>query len=381
MATRTSASLTLFSFKGIPVRVHWSFLLLVVYVLFTGLSAGMAMPLLVQQLLYVCAVFCCVVLHEFGHALTALRYGVKTRSITLLPIGGVASLERIPEEPRQELLVTVAGPLVNLAIAAVVSVPFILLGHTVFVEETIVGGAGVVALARFLIVVNIGLFFFNLVPAFPMDGGRILRSILALRMDRVRATRIAGTVGKVFAGLFVLAAFGRGNPMLALIGVFIFFGATAEMHMVATQRVLRGARARDVMRTRFWSMPHDATVQQAAADLLAVGDHAVVVLRNGLFDRVVDRATIIQAMQQGDPGRHLDTLAATVPDAVPPDAEANSIQEKLARGLWPLMPVIENGRLIGVLEQDNLAEYVELNQAAPERAILHIGSNPPAQQL
>ena len=365
MAARTSRSLTLFTFKGIPVLMHWTFLLLIGYVLFSGVSAGMGVPQLLQQLLYVGVVFCCVVLHEFGHALTALRYGIHTKNIMLLPIGGVASLERIPEKPQHELLVTLAGPAVNLVIALLAGLPFILLGHAVFLVEPAVESSGVIALIRFLITVNVVLFLFNLIPAFPMDGGRILRSTLALRMDRVRATRIAATVGKVFAGIFVLVAFMRGNPMLALVGVFVYFGAAAEMNMVATQRALQGVRVRDVMRTRYWSMPHDATVQQAATELLAGGDHVVVILRNGSFDRVIKRSAIIQAVQQGNQGQPLDTLEATVPDAVLPNVDMKSVHEKLATGEWPLLPVIENGRLIGVLEQDNLAEYVELNTVAP----------------
>lgn len=362
MAARRSTSLRVFSFKGISVLVHWTFPLLIGWVVVSAVTEGMDLVHVLQQVLYVLVVFCCVVLHEFGHALTALHYGIRTRNILLLPIGGVATLERMPEKPIQELVVTLAGPAVNLAIVLLVGVPFLFVGNGALVANPL-ETTGLAALAGFLVSVNIGLFLFNLIPAFPMDGGRILRSLLALRMDRVRATRIASTVGKVFAAAFVFAAFNWQQPMLALIGVFVYFGASAEMRMVTTQRAFSGVQVKEVMRTRFWSMPHDATVEQAAQELLAGGDHVVVVTRVGDFDRLIHRSDIIASVQAGHRTQPLERITGTVPESATPEMDVRVAHEKLSAGQWSLMPVMDQGRLVGVLELENLAEYLELHRA------------------
>ena len=362
MATRSQNSLALFSFKGIKVLMHWSFPLLIVWVIISSLGAGMDARHIFQQILYVLVVFCCVVMHEFGHALTALHFGIRTRNILLLPIGGVASLERIPEKPAQELLVTLAGPAVNLAITLLVGIPFFLFGNNAFITDPIKGPTGSLALIGFIVTVNLGLFLFNLIPAFPMDGGRILRSSLAFAMDRVKATRIAATVGKVFAIGFLLAAFKWQQPMIGLIGLFVYFGASAELNMVTVQRALVGTHVKNVMRTRFWSMPHDATIQQAADELLSGGDHVVVITRDGSFDRLVQRADIIAAIQAGQQLQQMQSIPGIVPESASLFTEVKDAHQKLSVGQWPLMPVIESGRTVGVLELDNLSEYIELHK-------------------
>lgn len=360
MSVKRRTSLALFSFKGITVRVHWSFPLLILWVLISAAWSGLEVAAVLQQVLYILIVFCCVVLHEFGHALTALRYGIRTRSILLLPIGGIATLERMPEKPAQELLVTLAGPAVNLAIVLLAGIPFVLLGNAELMIDPS-KATGWNAIAGFLVSVNLGLFVFNLIPAFPMDGGRILRSLLAFRMGRLRATRIASITGKFCAMAFILIAFHQGQPMLGLVGVFVYLGASAELELVRTQHALAGVRVRKVMRTRFWSMPHDATVGQAADELLAGGDHILVVTRNGAFDRLIPRSELIAAVQAGAQDQRLETITGQVPESTSPELEVKRAHERLLTGGWPLMPVNENGILVGVLELDNLTEYTALH--------------------
>lgn len=361
MAAARRTSITLFTFKGIQVRMHWSFLLLLGWVVLSALAEGMDAPHMLRQLLYVLIVFCCVVLHEFGHALTALRFGIRTHNILLLPIGGLARLERMPEKPVHELLVTLAGPAVNLAIVLLVGLPSLLLGYPVLGQDPMEDASGPLGLIGFVLVVNAGLFLFNLIPAFPMDGGRILRALLAFRTDRVRATRIASTVGKVFAVGFVIAAFMWRQPTLGLIGLFVFFGASAEMNMVKTQHALSGLRVRDVMRTRYWSMPHDATIHKAAEELLAGGDHVVVVTRNGKLDRLISREELIAAVQAGSSAEPLEHLPGTVPEVVAPETAVKDAHGAMTAGTFALLPVVDAGRLIGVLDGDNLGEYLELH--------------------
>lgn len=364
MAAAVRPSHVLFRYKGIALRIHWSFYLLVGWVLFSTIAQGLTALQVLQQLLYVVSIFCCVVLHEYGHALMAIRYGVRTRDITLLPVGGMARLERIPEAPREELFIALAGPVVNLVIAGLVLFYMLVLGKSmpliVLAHDT---GPG--PFVRFLFIANLALFLFNLIPAFPMDGGRMLRALLAWRMDRVRATRIASITGKVFAVSFAVIGLAQQQPILFLIGLFVFVGASTELNMVKARSALAGSLVRDVMRTRFWSLPHHATVREAADGLLAGGDHVLVITDDGRSPRIVGRAEIVAAMKEGDPTRPVGELKGRDSRPLAPDQEARFAYDQLLGGPCAWIPVVEDGRLVGVVDLDNLAEYQELRSTEP----------------
>jgi len=212
-------------FAGILVQVHWTFALLIGWVVMIHLRDGGGVSDALRGVALTLAVFTCVVLHEFGHALTARRYGIGTRDITLLPIGGVARLARMPEDPRQELLVAAAGPAVNVILAAGLAGVLVLSGRYAPVTDmTLVG-------ARFLdqlLVINVVLVVFNLLPAFPMDGGRVLRALLALRWPYLQATRWAASAGQAIAVALGFAGVLLRSPFLVLIALFVFSGARAE---------------------------------------------------------------------------------------------------------------------------------------------------------
>ena len=216
-------------FAGIDVSVHWTFLLLLAWVAFQSMSGGILA--VASALLMVVAVFTCVVLHEYGHALAARQFGIGTRGITLLPIGGVANLEGIPRNPLQELWVAVAGPLVNVVIAFLLAVLF---------PSVLSGGAPQVVGNLFYI--NVALVLFNLVPAFPMDGGRIFRAIMAMWLPYEKATRLAATVGKIAAvALALLGIFVVNNPMLLFVAAFVVLAGDAEARFVEHQSRSRQA--------------------------------------------------------------------------------------------------------------------------------------------
>ncbi len=211
---------------GIDVRIHWTFLLLPAWIYVSSLAAGSGTLAATVAMLFILAIFGCVLLHEMGHALMARCFGIPTRDITLLPIGGVASLQRMPRQPWQELAIAVAGPAVNVVIAAAIFAGLFLLDPT--------AGTAASFLTR-VALVNIALAVFNMLPAFPMDGGRVLRSVLAMSMPYASATRIAATVGQVTAVGFGLLGLMSGNLMLALIAGFIFLAARGEA-MLATSK-------------------------------------------------------------------------------------------------------------------------------------------------
>ncbi len=215
-----SGSMRLGTFSGIPVYVHWTFLLLLGFVALSQLVATGSLMVALSGVAFVAMIFACVVLHEFGHALAARRFGIGTRDVTLLPIGGIARLDRMPTNPGQELRVALAGPAVNLGIAA-------LLG--IWLLMTSPGPYGGYFASR-LLSVNLALVAFNMLPAFPMDGGRVLRALLAKRIGHLDATEIAAKIGRGLAVVFGIVGL-LWNPMLILIAVFVWFGAGQEAAM------------------------------------------------------------------------------------------------------------------------------------------------------
>ncbi|EMI45861.1 site-2 protease family protein [Rhodopirellula sp. SWK7] len=206
-------------FAGIDVRLHWTFLLLPLWIYFSSLASGSGALAATGSVLMILAVFACVLLHEFGHALTARRFGIPTRDITLLPIGGVASLERMPREPWKELAIAVAGPAVNVVIAAS-------LFAALWIVNPVVGSVS--SFVSQLAIINVALVVFNMLPAFPMDGGRVLRSLLAMRLPYLRATVIAARVGQCTAAGFGLLGLIGGNLLLVFVAGFIILAAQGE---------------------------------------------------------------------------------------------------------------------------------------------------------
>ncbi len=213
---------------GIGIYVHWTFLLLLGWV---GWESTKHAPpeTAVYMLGLTLAVFGCVVLHELGHALMARRFGIATRDITLYPIGGVARLERMSERPVEELLIALAGPAVNVVIALLLFTGLSIL-EPFSLEQLLPGWYGESFLGT-LMIINTGLVLFNLIPAFPMDGGRVLRALLATRLGLLRATQIAAGLGSVLAVVFFIAGLKVGVTM-TLIGIFVYFAGQQELAAV-----------------------------------------------------------------------------------------------------------------------------------------------------
>src|SRR5215207_1294097 len=236
---------------GIDIKIHWTFLLLLVFFAFLGYrDSGSAVGALVTAAVVV-VLFFCVLLHEFGHSLVAQRLGLEVPDITLLPIGGLARLKRLPDRPIDEVKIATAGPLVNFVLAPLFLGVALLLGADLSgVSGGLVGVDSLGGAFAVLALLNLVLAVFNLIPAFPMDGGRVLRGLLATRLGPVRATDISSTIGQGFAVVFILFGFFSNNFLLAIVGFFVFLGASGEAQLVRQREQMRGLTVSDVMGTK-----------------------------------------------------------------------------------------------------------------------------------
>jgi Zn-dependent protease len=347
---------------GIDVYVHATFFMVVAWIGLIHWNESHRVAAVIEGVAFILALFACVVAHEFGHALTAARYGIRTKDITLLPIGGLARLERIPEVPIQELWVALAGPAVNVVIAAVL---FAWL-HASGAWQAIQGiGVTAGAFAERVMMANVLLAAFNLLPAFPMDGGRALRALLATRMEYTRATQRAALVGQGMAILFGFIGL-QGNPMLVFIALFVWIGAGQEASVVHMKSALAGIPLRRAMLTHFRTLTPASTLGDAV-DLLLTGsqqDFPVVV--NGRIEGMLTRSDLVKALPQH--GRQA-TVAGSLRQC--PTAEASEMLESVFARLQGrdchTIPVVDHGALIGLVTMDNVGEFLMIHAAEGRR--------------
>lgn len=358
-------SWTLGTVAGTKVRVHVTFVILLVFLAVTFWSSGGARAAMVGVTFFL-ALFLCVVLHEFGHALAARRYGIRTPDITLYPIGGIARLERMPKTPSHELVVAVAGPMVNVVIAVVLLAS---VGGLPSVEQLAnFGEMNLVSFVARLALVNIMLVVFNLIPAFPMDGGRMLRALLAMVVPRAKATRWAATTGQVIAVVGALLAVSVGMWWLLIIAAFVFFAAGQEASMSDAQAAFEGVTVGAAMETRFRVLQTGDSLQRAAEVLLEGQQHDFpVVDASGECRGILLRNDLLRALAEGK-------LHASVADAaqskfarVSADQELSSALEVLAGSSLPVAPVMNShGQIEGLLTRENVAEFLVVRSARIE---------------
>jgi Zn-dependent protease/CBS domain-containing protein len=358
-------SIKLFDVGGTAVRIHLTFFLLLAWIAAIHWTRGGA-PEAIDGVLFIVALFVCVVLHEFGHVIAARRYGIATSDITLLPIGGVASLERMPEKPAQEIVVALAGPAVNVVIAVVL---IFLLGAKFDLSQMSQLEQAQTSLLGRIAAANVMLVVFNLIPAFPMDGGRVLRAVLAISMGYTRATRVAASIGQGLA--IMLGFFGLlGNPLLALIAVFIFLAASGEAGYVQARDYTRGYLASHAMITSYQALGPASTADDAAALLLRTTQQEFPVVDGaGTLRGMVTREALIQALQEkGGNAPVLEFMARDVP-TVPENACLDNVFEQLRRGGQRAIGVVDRQqRLVGYITAENLAELVMIQSSRSVRA-------------
>lgn len=336
---------------GITVSVHVTFLLLLLWVGVGSYREHQQWREAAAGLGLLLAVFASVVLHELGHALTARRFGVATKDIILLPIGGVARLTRMPERPSQEMLIALAGPVVSLGLAAALG------GLSLLVPRLTVVGE----LAR----INLLLGLFNLLPAFPMDGGRVLRAALAWRGGLARATRIAAAVGQAVAlGLGVLGLF--GNPVLLFIAVFIWFAAAAESSAADTRFLLEDLKVAAAMETEFRTLcPGDSLAFASQALLQGSQKDFPVVDRAGQLVGLLSRDRLLQALHTDGPSGTVGAAMESPAPPLDPAASLSSVVDRLGDLRAVSMLVVEAGVVRGMVTLENIAELLLLRRAVP----------------
>jgi Zn-dependent protease len=356
-----SWSIRLFSVAGTAVRVHLTFFLLLGWIAAIHYTRG-GVEAAVDGVAFIVLLFLCVVLHEFGHVFAARAYGIRTSDVTLLPIGGIASLERMPEKPAHEIVVALAGPAVNLVIAAVLLVGLgasFDLGQMTQLEEARTSLVGRVAAA------NVVLCVFNLIPAFPMDGGRVLRALLAIPMGYTRATRVAAGIGQALALAFAFLGLVVFNPVLILVAVFIFLAASGEAGYVQLREYTRGYLAGHAMITAFKTLGPAATADDAAALLLSTTQQEFPVVDGaGMMRGVLTRDALIGALQRSGGATPILEIMQRDVATVPENACLDNVFERLQRSATRIVAVVDPaGRLVGYITPENLSELIMIQSS------------------
>ena len=351
-------SLHLATVSGIPVKIHWTFGLLILWVVFETSQEGFRLWMILISLFFVLSVFFCVILHEFGHALAARRYGVKTFDILMTPIGGIARLERMPEGRGEEFWVAIAGPVVNFLIVGLIWLGFLLVQsralpiHTLdfwrFGDEF--------SYFKMLMLANGYLGVFNLLPAFPMDGGRMLRSLLSLRMSRSQATQIASYVGQFIAvGMFGLGLM-RGQPTLALIGVFIFFAARQEYQALLRQVKIINTKASEIMDPiqHVLFMGHEITDAKRIAEASKEAGF-VVWSRPGIPAGYITRENILKHQPADGLDGTINPWIVPSPVAVAPDLPAMQVAKLMQQHKIPVVLVYDQFYYLGQISWNKMS--------------------------
>jgi Zn-dependent protease len=344
---------------GIGVYMHATFLLLILFILGLYLHQGRTLEGALAGTLFILVIFGCIVLHELGHALAARKYGIQTRDITLLPIGGLARLERMPDVPIQELWVALAGPAVNAVIAGGLYVGALIAGISPHVQPFHWTGGNFL---NRLMVVNLWLLAFNLIPAFPMDGGRVLRAILATRMEYTRATVLASRIGQAIAYVFGFVGLFT-DPFLLFIALFVWMGAEQEAAMVQVHTSLGGIPVQRAMLTEFRTLTPDDALQTAIDHTLAGWQQDFPVVFGDRILGVLTREDVLRTIARQGSDVH-------VREAMNREFKTVDSHDMLESALAVLhgckcrsLPVVHDGQLVGVLTTNNVGEFLMIQAA------------------
>lgn len=346
---------------GIKVSIHWTFSLLIAWIVFVTVRQGLGTTQVLMHILFVLTLFVCVVLHEFGHSLTAIRLGGKVQSITLLPIGGMANITKMPEEPKKEFLVSAAGPMVNIVIALLLWI-YLEYIHAGDLEQMAYDSITFENFPVILLAANLFIVAFNLIPAFPMDGGRLFRSALSIKMDRMKATRIAKDIGQVFAVIFIFAGL-FFNPFLIVIGFFIFLGARGEYEMMKYQNILNNYQVKDLIQTDYDKLDEDETLGSAADRLAHNTSRGFVITSDGEYTGILTKNGLIKGLSiHGKDGKVKEVMSENI-ESITPEMTLFDVYKNMHKNKYDIVPVKENEKFKGIIDMENINEFFLIQKA------------------
>lgn len=345
---------------GIDIRVHVTFLALLVWVAWVSYATTGVLESMIDGVVLICLVFVIIVAHELAHALTARHFGIRTRDITLLPIGGISSLERMPDDPRQELLVALAGPTLNFAVAAVLAAIVLALGGSLLPTTEI--RMEPVSLLVNLCWINLSLGLFNLLPAFPMDGGRVLRALLALRMSDVRATQIAAGIGQAMAILLGIVGL-FGSPLLVFIALFLWIGASGEGRVAEAKFIAHGLPVSAAMVREFETVAPDLPISAPLRRVLETTQHDFPVVSGEAVVGMLGREAMLKAIAAHGPTASVGEVMRRNPTTLHSNDNLDDAFMKVMQ-TGEALPVIDaNERLVGMLTGESVADFFLIRQA------------------
>jgi Zn-dependent protease len=363
-------SLKIAKIAGINVFLHWTFIVLLLGVLAAGIRNVGSTENSLNGFWFILLLFLFVLLHELGHALMGKRFGVKTNHITLLPIGGVAAMEHIPEKPWQEMLIALAGPAVNFVLAFLILIILALSGPVPAISDWWSPVSNDNMLYS-LFTTNIMLFSFNLIPAFPMDGGRVLRALLSMKFGRYKATNIAVRIGQLLAiGLVLYGLLPTfGNIWMVFIGIFIYLGAGAEGNYESTRSVLSKYKVQDAIMHHFTPLQSKDTIGHAVKILLDGQEKEFVVLEEDAVVGTLTRDEMIEGLGHYGKEAALSEVMHKVVLKLHLQMQLDEVLDQMSDENVHIAPIYENNRLVGVLNRDNIMELLIIDNSQPKLSL------------
>ena len=352
-------SIKIAKISGIEVFIHSTFFILILWIGFSYWTTQQSIIAVVNGVVFILLLFLFVLLHELGHAIAAKKYGIATKDITLLPIGGLARLERMPKEPKQELIVALAGPMVNF-IFAFLMFGWLLISNGLNGISSLTMTEG--PLLQRLAVVNLSLLVFNLIPAFPMDGGRVLRAILAMRMEYTQATHTAATIGQGFALVFGFIGL-LTNPFLIFVALFVWIGASQEFNSVKVKEAISGIPISKAMLTNFQTLTPNQRLSEAVDAILAGYQEDFPIMDGGEMVGILTRTALFQGLSKDGPTANIANVMSRSFVTAEADEMLERVTERLQSCGCHTVPILEDHKLIGLVTMENIGEFLTIQSA------------------
>ena len=347
------------TYLEIPVKVHWTFGLLLLFAGYTTFANGLTLPQSIGFMIYILALFVCVIMHEYGHAIAARSFGIRTRDIILSPIGGLARLEELPQKPIQEFYISLAGPAVNIVIGTVLAIVMWIFSSKVWPDFNSFNFDDPAEFIRYIIAMNFALFVFNLIPAFPMDGGRVLRSLLAIRLGKFKATQIASGIGKIISVGFIIFGILNQQLILSMIGIFIFMMAGMEFRQVRLGSILKQTKAGNIMNASFTGIYLDDHYHKIIEKYQAGEKNFLVFDAAGIVKGAIPELFIKDTIKTKSPEKTAQQLMSPVFGSVSQETSLEDLISIMKKEGMSIVSVTDGSKnILGVLDRQRIEAFI-----------------------